>query len=188
MQKSQRETPNWRAISNYSRVEFWTVYIYMLKLYLIFLGVLISVLMYSHLTFCEWILDCLWLFWNDSLRTLIYYVIRRRSQSTAQLGALESPWEATRFVQLSCFGFYDTEYLWKWPCVLLNLVVVDQRLCYLWVSTKFLENSSLSNRRSWMAPCASLVCLWRAALAFVSSSAMTLKRQHKCKVFIQHLW
>lgn len=34
-----------------------------------------------------------------------------------------------------------------------------------------------------MAPCASLVCLCRAALAFVSSSAMTLKRQ---QVFIRH--
>lgn len=56
-----------------------------------------------------------------------------------------------------------------------------------------LENSSLSNSRSWIAPCASLVCLCRAALAFVSSSAMTLQRQHTFKslfpikrAFVEH--
>lgn len=39
-----------------------------------------------------------------------------------------------------------------------------------------------------MAPCASLVCLCRAALAFVSSSAMTLKGQHECKCLFSSIY
>lgn len=69
----------------------------------------------------------------------------------------------------------------KWIYGVWHLVMTDDRLCYLWVSTMFLENSSLSSSRSWMAPWASLVCLCRAALALVSSSAMTLKRQCCCR-------
>lgn len=114
---------------------------------------------------------------------------------------------ASRYVPLVHFKYISTAFLnacdnghleeKSFPCLffrsfklgpitinsLSNLGMMVQGLCYLWVSIMSLENSSLSNSRSWIAPCASLVCLCRAALAFVSSSAMTLKNNNDGGVY-----
>lgn len=105
-------------------------------------------------------------------------------------GAAPEIWKQKQVTSTHCHHSPQHQGLWVPVCFKFRVLIIDtpvylittcESQSYLWVSIMSLENSSLSNSRSWIAPCASLVCLCRAALAFVSSSAMTLRRQQKFK-------